>query len=263
MLEVRLRDDEQTSDLARECLYRFLAAALSDPWSGNWGPLFEEESRKLAHAAADLLRQEAPAGAALGFGELPREQLDLTALLHHLPDSASELRAEYNRTFGLVMCRECPPYETEYHPAEETFLRSQQLADIAGFYRAFGLAPSRSRPERPDHIALELEFMAFLLRKVHLAHEGASATHEQRTVCADALGKFFRDHLAWWLPAFTMGLRRKAGSGFYAEVGCVLAALLPLERGRLAAAAPRFPLHPALIEKPEEQSGCASCMTDH
>src|SRR5262249_16104379 len=149
-----------------------------------------------------------------------------------LPRSASELRAEYDRIFGLVLCRECPPYETEYHPSAETFLRAQQLADIAGFYRAFGLEPSRSRPERPDHIALELAFMAFLGRKGREAQSGAEKAEEVR-VCADAQRKFFRDHLAWWLPFFTTGLRHKAEHGFYAEVGRALAAFLPLERSRL------------------------------
>jgi len=246
-------------DVARECVYRFLAAALSDPWSGRWQLLFEHESHALVRAAADLLRREAAADSTPGIGELAAEHLDFARLLDRLPQTASELRAEYDRTFGLILCRECPPYETEYHPAEETFFRSQQLADIASFYRAFGLEPSRTRPERPDHVALELEFMAFLLTKKRLAGESTDEAINKSEVCVDALAKFFREHLAWWLPAFATGLRRKAEDGFYAAVGEVLAALLPMERAHLHVAAPRLPLQPALIEQPEEQSGCVGC----
>jgi len=259
MTPSEIADDKRALDLARECVYRFLAAALSDPWSGHWRLVFEKGSQEIARAAAGLVRQEAAAETTPGLGELAAEHFDFGKLLESLPQSADRLRAEYDGTFGLLMCRECPPYETEYHPAEETFLRSQQLADVAGFYRAFGLEPSRSRPERPDHIALELEFMAFLIMKKRLAAASPDEPSERAEVCAKAMVSFFREHLAWWIPAFATGLRRKTGSGFYAAVGEVLAALLPLERARLRVAAPRFPLEPALIEQPEEQPGCASC----
>jgi TorA maturation chaperone TorD len=164
--------------------------------------------------------------------------------------------------FGLVLSRECPPYETEYYPSAEPFFRAQQLADIAGFYRAFGLQTAKATPERPDHLALELEFMAFLLRKERLAWASAevnAAAMEQAGICAEAQQSFFRDHLAWWVPSFVMGLRRKAERGFYWAVGQILAAFMPSERPRLGVAAPRLPLQPALIERPEEQTGCSEC----
>ncbi len=244
----------ETTDLARECLYRFLALALGDPQGPHWGGLFDFENQQQARAAADLLRAEAPA-VPLGFGELPPAQLDVEPLLLELLQPVAVLRAGYDRVFGLVPARECPPYETEYHPSSETFFRSQQLADVAGFYRAFGLGTSRLAPERPDHIALELEFMAFLLLKKRLAPDGT----EQVDVCAEAQRTFFREHLAWWVPSFLTGLRRKAGGGLYGAAGDVLAAFLPLERARLNVEASRMPLQASLIERPEEQTGCAGC----
>jgi len=260
MPRVEDSNDLLSLDLARECIYRFLAAALSDPWSGAWRLLFDDDSRKLAAAAANLLRQES--AAAPGFGELDAVQLDLDAVLAAMPASASELRTEYDRVFGLIISRECPAYETEYHSSEDTFFRAQQMADIAGFYRAFGLEPSRARPERPDHVALELEFMAFLLAKKRLA-AGAEGSETERTekagVCDEAMKKFFRDHLAWWLPSFATGLHVKAGLGFYAELGRALSAFLPLERNRMGVPTARIPLRAAMLEPPAEESGCAGC----
>jgi TorA maturation chaperone TorD len=285
MLDTDGAPESTAIDLARECLYRFLALALSDPHGrgchatqarsaseGNTRQvpslalracvLFDPENQQLACAAADLLRDEACARPVpLGFGELSPEELDLRPLLKSLP-AAAGLRAEYDRVFGLVPARECPPYETEYHPSSETFFRSQQLADVAGFYRAFGLDTAAAEPERPDHLALELEFSAFLLLKKRLALASGGAAvdaAERAVVCDDALRDFFRDHLAWWAPSFAAGLRRKAGDGFYAAVARLLAAFLPAERGRLGVPPPRLPLQPAPIERPEEQASCASC----
>jgi TorA maturation chaperone TorD len=254
---------EAAIDLARECLYRFLAAALTDPSADSWDLLRDAGARRLAADAADLLRQEAGAGpVALGFGELPADGLDLTLVLAELGRSREGLTAEHDRVFGLVPSPECPPYETEYHATAEPFFRAQQLADVAGFYRAFGLESSRGRPERPDHLAMELEFMAFLLLKKRLASSGSADDNEgaaRARVCAEAEATFFRDHLAWWVPSFATGLRRKADGGLYAAVGRVLAALVPCERRRFGVAPPRLPLQAALIERPEEQAGCAGC----
>jgi TorA maturation chaperone TorD len=137
------------------------------------------------------------------------------------------------------------------------------MADIAGFYRAFGLEPSHAWPARPDHVALELEFMAFVLLKKRLAlvgEEGNPEKDEQASICEAAARSFFRDHLAWWLPSFATGLRRKEGHGFYAELGRVLAAFLPVERGRFDVPAPRLPVQVSLEPRPEEEAGCAACV---
>jgi TorA maturation chaperone TorD len=263
MHTAELMSDALAVDLARECLYRFLGVALSDPYTDGWRAVVNAENQCLATEAADLLRAETAAEpAALGFGELPPEQLDLHPLLAQLERPVAELREEYDQVFGLVPARECPPFETEYHPTSETFFRTQQLADVAGFYRAFGIEPAAATPERPDHLALELEFMAFVLMKKRLALTGPDRDvdgDQRASVCDEAQRTFFRDHLAWWVPAFATGLRRKAGSGYYAAVGQVLAALIPVERRRFDVPAPRVPLQPALIERPEEQAGCAGC----
>jgi TorA maturation chaperone TorD len=197
-----------------------------------------------------------------GPGELPAARLDLRPVLLELLMPAAHLQGEFERVFGLVTARDCLPFETEYHPSADPFFCAQQMADVAGFYRAFGLEPTQAAPERPDHLALELEFMAFLLRKQRQAHDMAGAAPqaaEYAQVCEEAQRAFFRDHLAWWVPAFATGLRRKAGDGFYAAVSQVLAALLPLERALLDVAAPRRPVALATVERPEEEPGCDGC----
>jgi TorA maturation chaperone TorD len=260
-LAIMIDDDSQATNLARECVYRFLASVLSDPLSGRWDICLSPENQRLAQDAADLLRDEACGQAVrMGFGELPLSCLDMRPLLRELVRPIDELREQYERVFGLVHARECPPYETEYHQTIEPFFRAQQLADVAGFYRAFGLRESCANPDRPDHVALELEFMAFLVMKGRLAYRGDepdSGQHE--AVCADAERQLFRDHLAWWLPSFVSGLRRKADGGMFGAAAQVLAAFLPVERARFQIAPARLALQPTLIERPDEQAGCLSC----
>ncbi|MBX9790516.1 MAG: molecular chaperone TorD family protein [Pirellulales bacterium] len=244
---------EADLDLATETLYRFLAAALSDPRGDSWSLVLNPENQRLATVAAEVLRDEfAAPPIALGFGELPSEQLNLAQVVMELARPPHELGAEYVRVFGLATCRECPPYETEFCKNEEIFYRSQQMADVAGFYRAFGLEPGSEPRERPDHLCLELEFMSLVLLKKRLA----DSADDGATVCQEACRAFMRDHLSWWAPSFAVGLRRKAEQGLYAALGQTLAALLPVDRARLGVPAPMMPLEARVVEAPDECSGC-------
>jgi TorA maturation chaperone TorD len=252
---------ELAVDLAREVLYRFLAAALRGPGGPDWCWVLDAEGRRLAGEAADLLRAEAEVESApLGFGELPPEMLSARPVCAWFQRPDEELAAAYAQAFGLAAQPECPPYETEYQRNAEPFFRAQQMADVAGFYQAFGLEPAHAWPERPDHLALELEFMAFLLLKKRLARaEGGPDAAEQVQVCEAALRGFFRDHLAWWVPGFAVGLQRKAERGFCADLGRLLAAFIPVERVRLGVRAPRLPVEAIPTEPPEGAGECAGC----
>jgi TorA maturation chaperone TorD len=250
-------------DAAREYLYSFLAAVLGGPYTEGWDRALDPRSRELALFASELLDEHPEADAPPdGLGAAPREAPAFARLVRELAAPPGDLRAEYDRVFGLVVPRECPPYETEYYPTAETFARSQQMADVAGFYRAFGVEPSRRSPERPDYLGLELEFMALLLLKTRLAstdtRPGEDAA-ERAEICELARRAFFRDHLAWWVPSFAAGLRRKAGSGCYLALADALSQWIPSECRRQGIPSVLRPARPHLIERPEFQSGCAGC----
>ena len=243
-------------DIAFETLYRFAAAGLTDPRRDLSDVLFDPGSRELAMGAADVVRsvtrdQTIP----LGFGELPIDDLDLPPALAALGDDPEQHTQEYLRIFGLVTCRECPPYETEYYPNQDPFFRSQQMADVAGFYRAFGLEPARQWRECPDHITLELEYVATLLARLRSARASA-ADPDQALVCHDARVKFLRDHVCWWVPSFSVGLRNQAEHGFFSHLGRILAALLPADRHRLQLTPPAAPVMPGNTTAPAACDGC-------
>lgn len=256
--------DSAAVDLARESVYRFLSAVLSDPRGGRFRLAQDAADQRLACQAAALLREDAAPAGRRGLGELPAEALDLANVCEHLRRPLDALLTEYDRAFGLAAGRDCPPFETEYHPNSDPFFRAQQMADVAGFYRAFGLSPSQDLPERPDHAVLELEFMAFVLLKKRMAQfeDDRDGAAENVAVCDQAQQSFFRDHVAWWLPAFATGLRRKSGDGLYAAAGRALAALVHAERCRLGVDTASISGLPDRSDGPEEPGACGGCTAD-
>jgi TorA maturation chaperone TorD len=245
-------------DLAREGVYRFLAAALRDPRDDGAALARDGDCGRLAMAASDMLRVDAAEHSGKrGFGELPVDLLTLRPAVEMIKESFDELCNEYDRVFGMVTITESPPYETEFCASSDPFYRSQQMADVAGFYRAFGLEPALDSPERPDYLPLQLEFMAFLLMKKRLA--AAAGETAQVEICADAERTFFRDHIAWWVPSFATGLRHRAETGLYATLAQVLAAFLPAERYRMGEDTPTIPVMPKASERNEAQPECEGC----
>ncbi len=256
------RDANQESavDLARETIYRFLAAVFSDPRRCESRLAIDAANVEAVRVAAELLRTElGEVSRPLGLGELPAEDLNVTGLLNELARPDNEIHGEYTRLFGLITCRECPPYETEYCANDDTFYRSQQMADISGFYSAFGLQVATELRERPDFLPLELEFEAFLLMKMRLGSAlNTPDGSEHVRVCRDARSAFFRDRLSWWAPSFSLAVRRMVTTGLYHEAARVLAAFLPLERAAFNVAAPPLPiLHAASDESADACEGCA------
>lgn len=103
------------------------------------------------------------------------------------------LRSEYLALFGSHQSR-VSLHETEYGRMRG-MAKGNDLADLCGFYRAFGLEVTEE-PERrdlPDHLACELEFYGVLLaRTAHLRNED---DHEGLSIVLDARRKFLASHL--------------------------------------------------------------------
>ena len=111
------------------------------------------------------------------------------------PFPLRRLQAEYVRLFINALPEvPCPPYGSFYL---EGMLMGQNTVRLRKLYARYGLEPL----EAPDHVAVEMEFLAFL--------DGLPAPAEAREL---------RVHLRDWLPSFlerveandTLGLYRAA-----------------------------------------------------
>jgi TorA maturation chaperone TorD len=172
------------------------------------------------------------------------------------------LQAEHRQIFGLTGSL---MYETEFGLPHE-FRQSQELADIAGFYRAFGLQTGATVRERPDHLATELEFMYMLLLKE--AYATSSSLPEKAEICVDAQRKFLQDHLACWIGLFRRSLERSVGERLgdgslnspYIMLACLIETFIQVEARRLGvvpADQPHTPTKPTPYNPDYSCAGCA------
>ena len=145
-------------------------------------------------------------------GRLAALLADLLARAEREPVALAELQT----ALFEGACR-CPVGETAYLRRDKGAI----LADIAGFYRAFGFAAAAGTGEKSDHLVTELEFVALLL--VLRAQAMAAEKPEAEAVTRDALAAFAADHLGDWLPAFCRQLREMAPSTHYRRLARLLA----------------------------------------
>jgi TorA maturation chaperone TorD len=140
--------------------------------------------------------------------------------MHRRSASAlDQLRETYFDLFGHTVRGKCPPYEIEYGSAE-IIQQSSSLADITGFYTAFGVEMIGTACERVDHASTQCEFMSVLATKcIHaIEHEDCVA----QAVIEDAQASFLGDHLGKWFIALGHRLHRACPTGFYGPVGQLL-----------------------------------------
>lgn len=245
---------DSTLDLARANLYRYLSLAPLPPSDRRFAALYDPDFRAVTTAAVDWLRDDSSFHPqSLGPGELHPSQLDASRLF---PDEEG-LPEAYLEVFGHTISKECPPYESEYYGNSDITFRSQKLADIAGFYRAFGLDRHAEARERIDFLSFEAEFMEIVIaRQLYAAEEGLG--DERVHVCVQSQRRFFVEHLGWWLPAFGVQLEDRTSSEYYRGLAHFVRAFAAAERAALEI--PLFTetasLHP---DAREPEGACFSC----
>jgi TorA maturation chaperone TorD len=124
-------------------------------------------------------------------------------------------RAEYHRLFEGSMA--CPPNEAMYIRRDKGAI----LADLSGFYMAFGMELASGTGERPDHIRCELEYLAILLWMLFRARESAEADHQDVTLAA--MRDFIDEHLGAWIDSFTTRLASTASLHMFSLLAPVTA----------------------------------------
>lgn len=148
---------------------------------------------------------------------------------------AARLRSAYQATFEASGGLRCPPNEASHtaDTPQEGLTRTFELADIAGFYHAFGVEVTPGG-ERPDHIAAELEFMHLLAVKEMIAHGEGSAEHA--AICRDAARAFLGDHLGRWVQRLAAGIERAGADPAFVAAGRLLERFVALDAARLGTA---------------------------
>lgn len=168
--------------------------------------------------------------ASLGPDEQP-----LAAALAALPDEAAlavqRLQVEYTRLFiNAVPHVLAPPYASAY--SGEGWLMGLPAEKAIQAYRQAGLAFTPDDHTLPDHLAAELEFMAFLCQEEMTAWANGDAMaaelrHSQQQV-------FLSSQLLSWAPAWAQRAQEADRSGFYRALATLIVSWLEFDAHQLA-----------------------------
>jgi TorA maturation chaperone TorD len=194
------------ADVTAVAVWRLLSLGLAHPCDDGLGLM-----DALAEALADT--PDVPEG--------------LAALRAALADAVpGQVAVSQSRLFGGTV--EVAPYEGSYE--DDPFRQARQIADVAGFYRAFGAEAHGSEHERPDHAGCELEFLAFLGCRGLVA--AAAGRVDEVELCREVEESFLREHAGRWLPSFFRSVERGAPDTFHAALGHLGAAAVGTELTR-------------------------------
>ncbi|MFT4946615.1 MAG: TorA maturation chaperone TorD [Natronomonas sp.] len=173
---------------------------------------------------------------------------------------AADLSKQWGSMFGVEEGVQISPYELTYLPGP-LMTATRDLADIAGFYKAFDLAIAEGENDRKDHLVFQTEFLSDLaLREAHLKERGDDEGIE---IVVGARRAFVEEHIGRWYWRFAEEVNKRS-DGFYAAVANLLAVVVETEVDRLGVDPDWVPDNPEVIEWNEDLfgdsgRGCGGC----
>lgn len=191
---------------SRAMVYSILAQALSSPSEALCSAVREGALSALLGVALDdappAHRRMIEAGLLESFTAISGDESFTGAIL-----------AEYTRLFSSNL--HCMQYEADYlgRSAENSV---HVIAAIASMYSTFGVRLSDTVGERPDHIAVELDFMNFLAAKEAYASDRNQVANAG--LCRRAQVYFLSKHLARWGSMFAGNLAQATTASFYRSI---------------------------------------------
>ena len=205
---------------AKSTLYGFVSTLFSDPESEKFSMMKNPEFQKMV------------LNSCLQFDE--NNQSELSGAFQNVISMVSELNRETIQNenvsiFGHTLSKETAPYALEHLKSTDVFFRTQKLADLNGFYKAFGMEVESI--ERADHIATQTEFLSYLILKELVAIK--KNLEEEIEICQKAFIDFHQEHFFDWAKMFSENLIEKVEGEFYPAAGKFLWGLICKEKSNL------------------------------
>jgi TorA maturation chaperone TorD len=126
--------------------------------------------------------------------------------------SEEELSVEYARLFLGPFETKAPPYGSLYLDGDRKVMGDSTL-EVIRFYEAAGLSRNKDCMDLPDHIAVELEFMSYLIYK-----EAEALEKSDFVTALDMIKKqerFLDQFLGRWIIEFCDKIKASTDNGFY------------------------------------------------
>ncbi|WP_180326729.1 TorD/DmsD family molecular chaperone [Raoultibacter phocaeensis] len=135
------------------------------------------------------------------------------------------LELDYNRLFVGPAALLAPPYESYYASDRDGNgfgrLRTAEERAVVAAYRESGYEVPESFTDLPDHIAVELEFLALVAEKEASAWEAGDADEAEKMRNAQAI--FLERHVGTWAVRFAEHVERGARTPLYPAVAQIVA----------------------------------------
>jgi len=192
-------DERILREKTRGDCYRFLSACFCQPQKN----VFQEE--KVLQNLTKSLHKICPEAAL--FSASMEESI--------LKYGNEELLVEYSRLFigpfGVI----APPYGSVYLDGEQRVMGDSTM-EVIRRYRNEGLSGSADVRELPDHVAVELEFMSYLVFKEIHALETTDLRAADEAV--EKQESFSGEFLRRWIPPFCERIKENTENGFYSAL---------------------------------------------
>jgi TorA maturation chaperone TorD len=254
-MEIKINENNVEELLASSQVYQFLSTCLFEP---------KKDMLELLNNKEYMDEVESCLG--------KNGNAELSETFRHVQKGLQGANVEtlekgYRDTFGgATVSMDCPPYEM-YFSGSHIWQQTQDLADISGFYKAYGLEVSEEGiANRWDHIAVELEFLHFLTYKLAYAIENHG--EEEQESCLAAKKKFLNAHIGTWVHAFSRAVWRKSPLEFYKQVAKLANDVIHLDMEKLDVDAEEIDEYqgnePDYLQRLEGKSAmaCDSCMDE-
>lgn len=196
--------------------YSFLSQALDYPTAESVKKLFNPELREVVSSFKDTLKDEEPSASRLvtALNNFQSQMLEAADLYSSQESYLLELQKEYTQLCHASKPRLLPLFESVYREGK---LLQQSTVEVARLYYQAGLKLSESFSLPPDHISLELEFMAYLCsQEIEAVEKNDSLVLNK---AKELQLKMLTEHLRLFVPAFAQRIQKHASLKFYKVTG--------------------------------------------
>lgn len=202
--------DEKVPIENLEIAYRLLSACLYQP-SAEWG-----EANLFGNLKGALLVVAPPlAGRADAMEESFRTL------------GETELAVVYARLFVGPFSLGAPPYGSYYLEPEKRVM-GETTSAVRDFYRKAGLTLDEEFTEMPDHMAVELEFLSYLLQRALAAM--AAGDEAAFVAWTETRKSFLERFFIGWYCEFCTAIRHSEDSPFYLALADCLEGVLQRDK---------------------------------
>lgn len=137
-------------------------------------------------------------------------------------EDVEQLEFDFNRLFVGPNRLEASPYESTYRNDQRSLMQYETLA-VRKFYQKAGLEVSKKNVDPDDHLALELEFVCYLL-------ENSKENDQYYKMHQD----FLKDHLLKWVDTHCKVVCEKTNNQIIIGISNLLQNLLSEEKNQLS-----------------------------